>query len=103
MLSDFAVFVERLHARLPEARIAFVSVTPSPARFWQARKVREANQLISEFVRTDPRLRYIDVCAVMVDASGRPKDELYLDELHPSRAGYELWIPRIEPFLRDAD
>lgn len=38
----------------------------------------------------------------MLDDAGRPRPELYIeDRLHPSRQGYALWIPRIEPFLRD--
>ena len=65
-------------------------------------RVREANRLIEAYVKTEPRLRFIDVFSVMVDASGKPRAELYIeDQLHPSSAAYALWIPRIEPFLRE--
>jgi len=102
VLGDFERFVTGVHEVLPRTRIAFVSITTSPSRFSEVTTVRDANRRIREFVARDPRLTYIDVSSLMVDGEGRPRAELYLDDrLHPSRAGYELWIPRIEPFLRE--
>jgi len=102
VVDDFKRFVAGVHEVLPTTRVAFVSITTSPSRFAEVATVRDANRRIQEFVAGDPRLSYIDVFSVMVDAGGRPRSELYLDDrLHPARAGYELWIPRIEPFLRE--
>lgn len=100
--NDFKRFVAGVWEVQPKTRIAFVSITTSPSRFAEIERVREANRLIQEYVRSEPRLRFIDVLSVMVDPSGKPRPELYIgDRLHPSRAAYALWIPRIEPFLRE--
>lgn len=98
---DFRRFVAGVHEVLPATRIAFVSITTSPSRSSEVATVRDANRRIQELIAKDPRLTYLDVFSAMVDGEGKPRAELYLeDRLHPSRAGYELWIPRIEPFLR---
>lgn len=102
VLADFKTFVAGVHELLPETRIAFISITTSPSRFAEIATVREANRLVRDYIAHDPKLTYIDVFSAMLGDAGRPRPELYLDDhLHPSRAGYELWIPRIEPFLRD--
>jgi lysophospholipase L1-like esterase len=102
VLSDFQLFVRGVHEVLPQTRIAFVSITTSPARFAEVGTVREANRLVREYVATEPRLSFIDVFPAMLDAAGRPRAELYVeDRLHLNRQGYALWIPLIEPFLRN--
>jgi lysophospholipase L1-like esterase len=102
VLADFKLFVAGVHEMLPQTKIAFISITTSPSRFAEVATVREANRLVRDYVATDARLAYIDVFAAMLDESGQPRTELYSeDRLHPSRQGQVLWIPRIEPFLRD--
>jgi lysophospholipase L1-like esterase len=102
VVADFKTFVAGVREMLPRTRIGFVSITTSPARFAEVATVREANRLVRDYVSTDPNLTFIDVFGAMLDDAGRPRAELYLDDrLHPSSRGYALWIPRIEPFLRD--
>ena len=102
VFEDFKRFVAGVHEALPATRIAFVSITTSRSRFAEVETVRDANRRIQTFVAGDPRLAYIDVFSAMVDAEGKPRPELYLDDrLHPSRVAYEQWIARIEPFLRE--
>jgi lysophospholipase L1-like esterase len=102
VLADFQLFVRGVHEVLPQARIAFVSITTSPARFAEVATVREANRLVRGYIATEPRLSFIDVFPAMLDAAGRPRAELYVeDRLHLNRQGYALWIPLIEPFLRN--
>jgi lysophospholipase L1-like esterase len=101
VLADFKLFVAGVHEMLPETRIAFLSITTSPARFEQVATVREANRLIREYVATQPKLTFIDVFSAMLDSEGRPRAELYVeDRLHLSREGYALWSAQIRPFLR---
>jgi lysophospholipase L1-like esterase len=102
VLADFKTFVSGVHELRSETRIAFLSITTSPSRFAEVGTVREANRLISDYVASNPKLRFIDIFPLMLDAAGRPRAELYLeDRLHPTREAYALWAPRIEPFLRE--
>lgn len=96
--ADFRALVGRVHAALPQARIAFVSIKPSPARWAQAEAQREANRRIAAVAAGDARLAYLDVTADMLGANGRPRPELFLaDSLHMTPAGYALWTARVRP------
>jgi lysophospholipase L1-like esterase len=100
VLADFKTFVAGVHEVLPETRIAFISITTSPARFTEVLTVREANRLIRDYIASNPKLTFIDVFPDMLDGAGRPRAELYAaDRLHLNLQGYALWIPRIETFL----
>ncbi len=102
VLGDFKLFVAGVHEVLPQTRLAFVSITTSPARFAEVATVREANRLVRAYVATEPKLSFIDVFPAMLDGAGRPRAELYAeDRLHLNRQGYALWIPLIEPFLQN--
>lgn len=92
VLEHFDAFVQKVKALLPESRIAYVSIKPSPLRASLIPVVREANALIEAYSRTDPQLAYIDVFTAMLDANGRPREELFSgDRLHLNADGYSLW------------
>lgn len=100
VLEDFGALVERIHRELPEARVAFIAIKPSIARWSIADRVREANRLVEEYAATDPRIDYIDVFTPMLGADGQPRAELLVeDDLHLSAAGYEVWREAVAPFL----
>ena len=47
--------------------------------------MKEANQLIEGFLRTQDHAAYIDVASPMLDSSGRLSSDLFVsDGLHPS-------------------
>jgi len=90
--ASFAKLVERVQAGLPETRITFVSIKPSPLRANLLDDVREANRRILAIARANPRLDYVDVFTPMLDERGVPRADLYgADSLHMNNAGYALW------------
>jgi len=97
--ADFRAFVERVRRDLPKARIAYISNKPSPSRAALLEAQRQANALIkTEAGRL--HVDYIDVFTSMLDASGRPREELFVeDRLHMNRTGYELWQQKVAPYL----
>jgi lysophospholipase L1-like esterase len=98
--ADFREFVARIHAALPQTRIAFIAIKPSLARWAKVGLVRDANQRIRAFCDTDPRLGYIDVDGPMLGWDGKPRGDLFVqDGLHLSPKGYALWSVLVEPFL----
>jgi len=101
VLHDYQTFTSIVHRKLPATRVVFVSIKPSIARDSLMGKIRETNRLISNFTRTDKRLGYVDVFTPMLDPSGRPRRELFLDDgLHMNARGYAIWRDRIMPVLR---
>ena len=101
VLEDYKAFVRTVHAELPETRILFIAVKPSPARWKLVEAQREANRLVREFSEADAkRLRYVDVFTPMLGEDGKPRAELYVkDELHLSDKGYELWTGLVKTQL----
>lgn len=88
----FTAFVQAVKAALPDTRIAFVSIKPSPLRAGMLPSVREANELVRAYSQTEPQLDYIDVFSSMLDAQGQPRAELFQgDRLHLNADGYAIW------------
>lgn len=99
-LSDVVRFADRIVVPY-EPRVVVVSIKPSIARWNLVDKIRETNQLIRDYARTDDRLVYVDVFTSMLDASGQPRRELFLEDgLHMNARGYAIWRDLIEPILR---
>lgn len=101
VLRRFVTFAERLHERLPAARLAFISIKPSPARQALLQPMRVANRLIETYVRGRPQLAYVNVFEPMLDADGLPRGELFTaDGLHMNADGYALWRSILAPIVR---
>ena len=102
--ADFKAFVQKVHQRLPQTRIAYISIAPNPARWAQVERVREANRLIKAFTQSDPRLEYIDAFSHMLGPDGQPLPDIFVeDRLHMNAKGYALWKKIVEPYLGPPD
>ena len=100
ILARFKAFAEGVHAELPETRIAFISIKPSPARAALIPEVRRANALVRDYAATLPNTEFIDVFTPMLGIDGRPRTELFReDALHLNARGYELWRTVIAPYV----
>jgi lysophospholipase L1-like esterase len=100
VLGDYREFVARLRSAVPAARLAFVSIKPSPSRRIYMDRAREANQRIRAEVARDSLQAYVDVFTPMLGAGGQPRPELFeADSLHLTRAGYRVWRERLTPIV----
>lgn len=92
VLESFRAFAEAVRTALPDTRISYISIKPSPLRAALLPRMREANALLAGYVRTLPRSDYIDIFTPMLAADGAPRAELFgPDRLHMNDAGYDLW------------
>jgi lysophospholipase L1-like esterase len=104
VLSDFKAFVARVHATLPETRIAYIAIKPCPARERLLASVKTANRLIQEYAGSDKLLLFIDTFTPMLTNEGKPRADLVIsDGLHPNAQCYELWASIIRPVLDKYD
>ena len=102
--ADFKAFTAKLAALRPETHVAFVSIGPSPQRWAQVAKVREANKLIAAHCASNPKLHFVDIFPEMLGDDGKPRAELFqTDQLHMTRAGYQRWIPHIRKTIDAID
>jgi len=98
---DFKAFTKKVHDKLPKARIVYISIKPSIARWKLWDKMQAANKLIEACCKADERLAFLDVGPPMLGDDGKPKPDLFgKDGLHLSPAGYELWTKLLLPLLK---
>ena len=96
----FNQFMGRILEHIPGLPVAFLSVKPSPARFWNIGNIRRANSLIQAAIANYPGASYLDLFASMLSPAGGSRPDLFTDDgLHMNSAGYDIWTGVIRPWL----
>lgn len=96
----FSALFSAIRAALPEARISYVSIKPSPSRIHLIEKMKQANTLIQHFLKNQKNASFIDVFTPMLGADHRPRQDIFLaDDLHMNKKGYAIWQKAIQPYL----
>jgi lysophospholipase L1-like esterase len=89
--ADFQAFVEKVRAKLPDVRIAYMPINATPLRWANAEREKQANQLIKARIAAGQNLDYIDTYDATLGADGKPREELFLkDRLHFNAEGYKI-------------
>jgi lysophospholipase L1-like esterase len=100
VFAEFQEFVNKVHGKLPETDIVFISLCPSIARWKQADQEKALNGMVEGYVRGKPHLKYLETYSMVLGADGKPRPELFVaDELHLSAEGYKLLADRVRPCL----
>jgi lysophospholipase L1-like esterase len=98
---EFERFAFNVWAKLPQTKIVFIGLKPSPQRWLQVHRMRAANALIRDFCERDDRLAFLDVDGTMLGWDEKPRKELFVEDgLHLSAQGYQLWNFLLRPFLQ---
>jgi lysophospholipase L1-like esterase len=97
---QFEHLVRGIHAKLPQTRIVFIGIKPSPQRWLTIDRARETNERIRALASRDDRIAYLDVDGPMLGFDEKPRRELFLEDgLHLSPQGYQLWTTLLRPLL----
>jgi lysophospholipase L1-like esterase len=100
VFNDFLAFVQLVHTRLPSARVLYLPIKPSRARWPLWPKMQEANAHVAKLAAADDRLDYVDTATPMLGDDGEPRRELFLDDgLHLNDKGYSVWNGVLAPYL----
>lgn len=100
VVEDFETLMSHLRQKLPQVKVAYVSMAMPPSRTQFARQYEEANNRIRQICQEQPNLDFVDVSGLLLDAQGQPKEEYYReDRLHMKPAGYSVWIPVLRRYL----
>jgi lysophospholipase L1-like esterase len=100
VFADFKEFVAKVHSKLPQTEIFFISLSPSIARWKQADKEKALNTMIEEYCKQMPKLKYIETYALPLGADGKPRPEVFVeDKLHFNAEGYKLLVQLVRPYL----
>ena len=101
VFADFKALVAKIHAKLPQTRIVYIAVKPSPSRWKIKDKGEKTNALIAAECAKDARLRFVDIWKPMLNEKGEPRPDLFVkDMLHINEAGYAIWTPLVAAALK---
>lgn len=101
VFEDFKEFVAKVHAKLPDTEIVYISLSPSIVRWNEAGATRTLNSLVQAYIGKNPRLKYIESYDISLGPDGNARPELFAeDKLHFNAEGYKLLADRIRPYLQ---
>jgi lysophospholipase L1-like esterase len=96
--ADYQTFVQTIRAKLPQTRIAFISIKPSPLRWHLHDKIVSANRQIAAM--KGDGLVFVDSYSAMLGADGQPRTEMFAaDRLHMNERGYRVWTELVKAQL----
>ena len=73
--------------------VTFVSIKPSPSRWYLEGSIRYTNSNIEAITKEDKNFYFIDVYEAMLDASGKPNQNYFIEDgLHLNKEGYKVWF-----------
>ena len=102
VLQDFRDFTAKVHSQLPQTKIYFLAIKPSPSRWHLSPQSSEANRLIRRACRFRPKLEFVDVWTPILDREGRPDPAFFeKDNLHLNTKGYAVWAKVVREALED--
>lgn len=100
VFNDYQAFVAKIHARLPETEIVFISQCPTPSRWGERETNKQLNTLVKDFTRSTPHLKYVETYDMSLSPDGQVRSELFVsDRLHFNAEGYRLLAERVRPVL----
>ena len=90
-----------INKQLPDAKIYFMSIKPSPSRAKFFDEVLKANDLIKNYMAGKPNSTFIDVGTVIFKpGTTLPDSSLFrADMLHLNSKGYDKWQGVLGPYL----
>jgi len=96
----FKELFQMIRQKFADIPLAYISMKPSPSRRHLFLKMREANQLIKDYLGSQKNVVFIDVHSQMLTETNQPMPEIFLDDsLHMNAKGYAIWQKAIQPFL----
>ena len=96
----FKTWFETVRAKLPDVKISYVSMKPSPSRWYLSEKFMEGNRRINDFIESQPNTNFVNIWDDMLNKKKMPKSAIFLDDdLHMNPKGYKIWQKAIEPEL----
>lgn len=97
----FKTLFTLIRQRMPGVSIVFISMKPSPSREKYLPVIRQANQIIKNFLWQQSNVNYVDVYSRMVDGNGKPVPALFTEDmLHMNQQGYAIWQEALQPYLK---
>lgn len=100
VVNRFKTLYQLIRARYPSVSFVYISIKPSPSRIHLINKVKEANQIIQNYLKAKPSTTFVNVFDAMLKSDGTPDESLFkADMLHMKPKGYAIWKRKLLPVL----
>lgn len=100
--ADVLALMARLRADMPRARIAYLSMKPTPLRWDLYAKMAAANAVIKAQA-AEIGYDFVDVGGALLDEGGKPDARYFsVDGLHLNKQGYQRWTSILARYLSGA-
>lgn len=100
VLESFKQLDEMIRKKLPKAKLIYVSMKPSIARWNLWEKYVIGNEMIHTYIETKADRFYLDCSTVMLLENGEPDPSIFIeDKLHMNAKGYEGWTSQLKPMV----
>lgn len=97
--ADVLALMTRLRGDMPRARIAYLSMKPTPLRWDLYAKMAAANAVIKAQA-SEIGYDFVDVGAALLDEGGKPDPRFFsVDGLHLNAQGYRRWTGILARYL----
>jgi lysophospholipase L1-like esterase len=98
---QFELFDQKVHAKLPDTKVIFISIKPSIRRFKWMDTIHSANAMVKAFCARTSNTAFMDIEQKMLGSDGKPNPDLLVaDGLHMTPAGYRIWTDALKPMLK---
>lgn len=100
VFTAFQKLYAHMRTQLPATPIVYIAMKGSPSRKQHQDKAVKANQLISDFIKKQQNIVFIDIYKPMLDKKGQMQPKLFKnDMLHMNLEGYKIWDGLLIPHL----
>lgn len=101
VLTNMKALWTMLNSQLPDAKIYFLSIKPSPSRIALLPEMLKANEMIKAYLQDKPNTLYIDVSTpIYKPGTNQPDASLFQqDMLHLNPTGYDKWQGVLQQYV----
>lgn len=101
VFANFKDLYANIRKNLPDVKLYFLSIKPSPSRAKYIAVVTKANELIKTYLNGKPNSLYIDVSTILYKTGTTESDPTLFrqDLLHLNSQGYDRWQKVLEQYV----
>jgi len=93
----FRSVLRTIRKKQKDTPVFWIGITPTPSRWSVWPEINRANGLIRNICENSRNVYYIRTDHIFRDESGKPKEELFVDDkLHLNADGYRIWTGLIK-------
>jgi lysophospholipase L1-like esterase len=101
VFDDIETFRKQLRDCLPDTRLIYLPIKPSPARWKLWPQMQKVNANLKAVADKANNVTYVETATPILGPDGQPRNELFRDDgLHLNAKGYELWNRILSSHIR---